>query len=408
MTLRISTKNYVSLKSITKPHRIYGYDRIEKNAIEQFENAMSEAFAVVGSGMPDMHLGYNMPIGGVIGTTDVIVPSWVGYDIGCGVFAVKTTFDAWEVKSKSEEIFNNIYELVPTGFNRHTEANAPPDWSFKSTDWTPFLAEMYHENKGHLQLGTLGSGNHFIEIGVGWDEHVWIIVHSGSRNIGHSVATHYIKQACGLATGKLKQAEGNFGLDFFSMDPLQRALANDYETDMNFCLNFALENRRRIAILTAQAMSDIACTGAIISDTIINNNHNHAELRGTPWGDLWIHRKGATDASEKVEGVIPGNMRDGSFIVEGRGDPHSLYSSSHGAGRVGSRVDAGLKKSPLELRLAAVDVFKNQMGDIKAKITLDTLDENPMAYKPIAPVLEAQRDLCKVTNHIKPLINIKA
>jgi tRNA-splicing ligase RtcB len=409
MTLRTLNNFPVQFPGIKKPHNIYGIEGIELSALDQFAECMDQAFSVYGAAMPDMHLGYTMPIGGVILTLpEYLVPSWVGYDIGCGMYSVRTTFNTWKVKDAAKRIFDNIYRRIPVGFKHHTGAQTWPVLTDGRMPWSTALEKLFKEKKGLNQLGTLGGGNHFIEIGCGMDNRVSVTVHSGSRGIGHAVASHYMREACYYATGKRKLSEGSFPLDGGSMDKNQMHVFYDYQMDMKFCLKFALQNRRLIAERVIKAMQEEAPSGEADFENAINKNHNHAEYTETPFGAGWIHRKGATNAQKGMSGIIPGNMRDGVFIVEGRGVADSLYSSSHGAGRCGSRVEAGLKKAPMVERLQALDTFADQMEGVVAKVELDTLDENPLAYKPILRVLENQRDLCQIEDHIKPIINIKA
>ncbi len=336
----------------------------------------------MGALMPDAHLGYSLPIGGVVATQGVIVPSWVGYDIGCGMCAVKTDLYKHEVDPHREEIFGGIYRAVPTRF-KSNKSGEP--WDCENIPMTPILKTMFKKN-GLGQLGSLGSGNHFIEIDADEENKVWVVVHSGSRNLGHSVATHYMK----LASKSPKAREGHFGLRTDSDD------GKDYITDMEFLLEFALENRKRILARTLKEIYYRARDGdKPATENFINRSHNHAEEKN----GLWIHRKGATHAEEGMDGVIPGNMRDGSFIVEGKGNPDSLYSSSHGAGRAISRTKA--KQS------LSVDKFHRDMEGIKAKVGPSTLDESPDAYKDIFEIMRLQKDMVKVTHHLKPIINVK-
>ncbi|MCP4756332.1 MAG: RtcB family protein [Proteobacteria bacterium] len=358
---------------------------IEPEALSQFESAMTQEFSVKGALMPDAHVGYTLPIGGVVATDGVILPSWVGYDIGCGMCAVKTDFQPLQIGQHSNRIFQEIYQSIPTGF-KHNKKNGP--WRYRHLECTSTLERIFDKN-GLKQLCSLGSGNHFIEIGTDEENKVWIVVHSGSRGIGHAVASYYMR----VASGDGKPREGHYGFEVDSKN------GRDYIKDMNFCLAFALENRRRIiervfnivrGIIGEKPRPSFDTTG------MINRNHNHAELHE----GLWIHRKGATQAEKGMLGVVPGNMRDGSFIVEGLGNPDSLWSSSHGAGRV-----LGRRRAKKQLSL---DDFKGTMQGIKAKVTHSTIDESPFAYKDIYEVMALQNSLIKTLNHIKPIINIKA
>lgn len=368
---------------LNKPYKIYA-DYVESGAIDQFVSAMEQDYVVQGALMPDVHSGYSLPIGAVVACKGVIVPAYVGYDIGCGMCAVPTSFDKADVISNSKAIFDEIYNRVPVGFAHH--AKGPKFESVQllcGSSMTPVVDDLL--KKGAMnQLGTLGGGNHFIEIGYDENDRVWIIVHSGSRNLGHSVATHYMK----LASGSGKAKEGHYGLDFTSNDGL------DYVLDMSFCLKFALQNREYILHAVNEAMRKFI-RGDVGYKDLINRNHNHAEFKD----NLWIHRKGATHAEKGMMGVIPGNMRDGSFIVEGLGNPDSLYSSSHGAGRVMGRSAA---KKNLDL-----SHFQSDMKGIMARVEDSTLDESALAYKSIFDVMDMQKDLVNAVHRIKPLINIK-
>lgn len=365
-----------------KPTKIYA-EHVEPSAMEQFNGAMAQPFAVKGALMPDAHTGFELCIGGVVATRDVVVPGWVGVDIGCGLCALPTDLSADEVRSKAKEIFDEIYRAIPVGFNHNQK---PSEWAFEEEiPRTNRMQEIFDKN-GLFQLGSLGGGNHFLEIGADENDRVWVVIHSGSRGIGHTTATHYMRLAKMLNEPK----EAHFGLDVNS------AYGKDYITDLGFCLQFALENRaqmlRRIDLIlmtTCQSGKGGQWSG------LINRNHNHAELKD----GLWIHRKGATHAELGMMGVIPGNMRDGSFIVRGKGNPDALWSSSHGAGRVMGRKQAE--------RTLDMDSFKSTMAGIVAKVGPDTLDESPMAYKDIHEVMRLQADLVDVVHHVKPILNIK-
>lgn len=363
-----------------KPYRIFA-EAVEHGALNQFESALKQSFAVRGALMPDAHTGYALPIGAVVAAAGVIVPAWVGYDIGCGMCALPTTHEAGEVRRNAKAIFDSIYQEIPVGFE-HNRRDTP--WKEeKSLPRSKMLNDIFGKN-GLRQLGSLGSGNHFIEIGVDGNECVWVIIHSGSRNIGHSVASHYMR----LASPDGKPREDHLPLDMDSRH------GKDYIADMNFCLAFALQNRlemmRRILRVTERL-----CRGEGVWPELINRNHNHAEQKG----GLWIHRKGATHAEAGMMGVIPGNMRDGSFIVRGKGNPDSLWSSSHGAGRV-----LGRKEAKRQLNVAD---FRRAMSGVVARVDNATLDEAPFAYKNVFDVMEQQSDLVEVVAHVRPMVNIK-
>jgi len=361
-----------------KPHKIFAKE-IEPSALDQFYSAMRLEYSVRGALMPDAHTGYTLPIGAVVATDGIILPSWVGYDIGCGICAVPTNLSQDDIIRHAGAIFNTIYRLIPTGFHHNPSDSS---WEHHHLPRTKVLDHIFNKN-GLKQLGSLGSGNHFIEIGVDDNRTIWIIIHSGSRNLGHSIATHYMKLAAG---GKAR--EGHFGFPVLSPE------GQDYLNDLNFCLEFALVNRYEMIRRVVAAIQTF-CHGDAQWEKLINRNHNHAENKN----GLIIHRKGATHAETGMLGVIPGNMRDGSFIVEGKGHPEALWSSSHGAGRVMGRKAA---KKQITLKQ-----FSASMVGIVAKVDHHTLDEAPLAYKNIDDVMALQKDLVKVLHRVRPLINIK-
>lgn len=370
---------------MSKQSKIYA-EVLEPSALEQYESAMALDCVVQGALMPDAHTGYTLPIGSVIATDGTLFPSWVGYDIGCGMVALPVGLGSGAIRENAEAIFDAIYRLVPTGFAKHNQPRRlPDDLALLLERATPSCRDIMREKVGHRQLGTLGSGNHFIEVGADEDDQVWIVIHSGSRGIGHSVATHYMK----LASGTDKAMEGHFGFAPGSDN------FDAYLADLNFCLAFALENRKRMAQAVVEAIRESCPGGGPDWDLLINRNHNHAEMRD----EMMIHRKGATHAEAGMMGVIPGNMRDGSFIVRGKGNPDSLFSSSHGAGRVMSR--SAIRKQ------VTMDQFSESMAGITARVNDSTLDESPFAYKDIFEVMRQQQDLVEVVARVVPIINVK-
>ena len=364
-----------------KPHHIFA-DAIDGKALSQFFDGLKQDFAVRGALMPDAHAGYALPIGAVVATEGVVVPAWVGYDIGCGMCALRLDVGAEDIRANARAIFDQIYRDIPTGFRHNDKSEG---WAAGEKLERTAVVQQQIDDGALRQLGSLGSGNHFIEIGEDEAGVAWVVIHSGSRNVGHKTATHYMK----LASGDGKAREDHLPLRVDSADGAA------YVADLSFCLEFALENRRRMMARVVDAVR--RHVGRCEGDWggLINRNHNHAE----PKDGLWIHRKGATHAEAGMMGVIPGNMRDGSFIVRGKGNPDALWSSSHGAGRVLGRKQA---KETL-----ALDDFTETMAGVVAKVDMDTLDESPFAYKSIFEVMAAQADLVEVVAHIRPIINIK-
>jgi tRNA-splicing ligase RtcB (3'-phosphate/5'-hydroxy nucleic acid ligase) len=380
-----------SKNEITAPYKIYGEDNIEHGALTQFYDMMKLECTIKGALMPDAHHGYTLPIGGVLATRDTIFPSMVGFDIGCGMGALKLPYKKHEIEQYRKDIFDSIYRSVPTGVggkNTHRRSKPIEDWDYNHLSRSNFLDNIML-NGGLADLATLGSGNHFIEIGHDKNNDVWVIIHSGSRGVGHKTATHWMSLAC---EGD-KPKDGPYGFDTASENGML------YTLDMEFCLEFALENRKR---MMQRVVKEIAhyCKGdrKIDWDNLINRNHNHAEYSHKL--DAVIHRKGATHAAKGMMGVVPGNMRDGSFIVKGFGASDSMNSSSHGAGRKLSRTKAKEKLT--------MERFVIQMKGITAKVETGTIDESPNAYKDIFHVMDLQHELVEIIAHVKPLINIKA
>ncbi len=366
------------LDQLGKPYKIFA-EVLEQGAIDQFVDFMRQDWVIKGALMPDAHTGYSLPIGGVIACDAFISPQAVGYDIGCGMCALPTTYNVQDVRGNSKKIFDSIYRSIPVGFNHNQK---PTEWEYIG-EFSEKMREIFDKN-GLLQLGSLGGGNHFIEIGADETEKVWVIIHSGSRGIGHATASHYMR----IASPDGKAKEGPFGFKDDSHAGME------YIADLTFCLAFALENRHEMMRRIVHDISNY-CEGDADWSGLINRNHNHAEYKD----GLWIHRKGATHAELGMMGVIPGNMRDGSFIVRGKGNEEALWSSSHGAGRVLGRKEAQ--------RTLNMGQFTEAMSGVVALVTPETLDESPFAYKSIFDVMRQQIDMVETVAHVKPIINIK-
>ncbi len=369
---------------LDKPINIFT-DYADGAALDQFYGAMKQEFAIQGALMPDTHKGYSLPIGAAVATQDYVLPSWVGYDIGCGMCAMRLDVDKTDVRTNAKAIFDQIYRDIPVGFR----INAQPSENATKLELAGLSddARKIAEKKNWLcALGSAGGGNHFIEVGSDEKHKIWVVIHSGSRGVGHGIAQHYMR----LASPNGKASEGHYGFSTNSAE------GQDYINDLNWCLQYALDNRK-VMLLRVAKVIDRYCGGLISVDLegIINRNHNHAVERD----GLWIHRKGATHAEAGMKGVIPGNMRDGSFIVRGKGNPDSLYSSSHGAGRVLGRREAKEKLNTND--------FVETMSGIVARVDAGTLDESPFAYKDIFSVMEQQKDLVEVVAQVTPIINVK-
>lgn len=359
---------------------------IEDGAVEQLKNLANLPFLYKWvCAMPDCHQGYGMPIGGVIATEGVIIPNAVGVDIGCGMCAVKT-----ELTNISQEelkrIMGEIRKQVPVGFAHHQKKQDEVLMPKKE-----FGSKIASERENALtQLGTLGGGNHFIEIQKGSDGHIWIMIHSGSRNLGFKVANQYNKEAIDLNDKWHTVVPKEHQLAFL---PIDSRLGEEYLMEMNYCVDFALANRK----LMMDRILDIFNTE---HDPMINIAHNYAVLENHFGKNVVIHRKGATLAREKVVGIIPGSMGTSSYIVEGLGNKESFESCSHGAGRRMGRQQA-IRELSLEHEQ---EIMKDILGGPR---TQNDLEEAPSAYKDILDVMENQKDLVKILVELKPLAVIK-
>lgn len=357
---------------------IYALDADEKT-LEQYNSAIDLPCVTRSALMADAHAGYSLPIGAVVETDGIIFPSWVGYDIGCGVLGYQTPLSIYDIEDRLEEIYTGILAAVPVGFNKHTE---PQDDQDISLGLSPEAYSIYHDRGGQYQLGTLGGGNHFIEVGYDASDNVWVTIHSGSRGAGHGIASHYMA----LAADSDEPLEGHFGFG------VHTDLGKSYLRDQNIMVKYALMNRMDMLRHTCGVLG---CPCPPLHH-VINQPHNFVEVDED---GLCLHRKGATIAHQGVMGVIPGNMRDGTAVVVGKGDPQSLHSASHGAGRVLSRSKA---RKTIDLK-----VFAQQMEGIVCDPAESRLDEAPGAYKNFQEVMDAQRDLVQVTHWVHPLVNVK-
>ena len=371
------------MKKTDKLASLVPLDAIEPGALAQIYDNLADPRLLKLAIMPDVHQGYDLPIGGVALVDGHVCPGYVGYDIGCGMCAVDTGVAAAELlpdRRSREALFAAIQERIPVGVGGRRGRLPYPE--FVSACGDPALTAQVGRGV-HSQLGTLGGGNHFIELSADRAGMLWVTIHSGSRNVGHSVGTAYM-------------AKAKRGRDKFL--PVDSELGRAYLADMDYCLRFALENRRQM-LADVLALLDFSSRDVqtLLKKRMINENHNHAERRGD--GTV-LHRKGATPADLDQPGIIPANMRDGIFVTRGLGNAAYLASASHGAGRTMSRA-RGRNQVDLE-------AFRRAMAGIVARVDRHTLDESPFVYKEIETVIAAQQGVViEVVNHLLPLVNVK-
>jgi tRNA-splicing ligase RtcB (3'-phosphate/5'-hydroxy nucleic acid ligase) len=370
---------------------------MEEGAMLQARNVANLPFAYRHIAiMPDSHEGYGMPIGGVLAARDVVVPNAVGVDIGCGMCALKTSLDSIP-KDLLKKIMGMIRELVPLGFKHHEKKQDIA--LMPSMDGLPKdgMVDREFEN-ARKQIGTLGGGNHFIEIQNGSDGRIWIMVHSGSRNIGLKVAGYYNNIAKDLNDKWLSRVEILKDLAFLPIDTRE---ARDYFAEMQYCIDFAFANRKLMMHNIVSVFHDYM--GRDFKELeFVNIAHNYARWEKHFDTRVIVHRKGATSARSGEIGIVPGSQGTKSYIVRGKGNPESFESCSHGAGRIMGRKQAQ-RTLDLKEEIAKLD----KTGIIHAVRHQRDLDEAPGAYKNIDKVMDDQQDLVEILVTLSPLAVIK-
>ncbi|MCK5023838.1 MAG: RtcB family protein, partial [Candidatus Aenigmarchaeota archaeon] len=341
--------------------------------------------------MPDCHQGYGMPIGGVLATTDVIIPNAVGVDIGCGMCAIKTSLTNIDTDAL-KSILGQIRSVIPVGFSHHKEKQT---WTgFDDAPDIPIIQNQLEKAK--YQLGTLGGGNHFLEIQSDTEGFIWIMIHSGSRNFGLKIATEYHRKAKEMCT----KWHSDIPTNDLSFLPYDSHDGIEYIDAMRFAMEFAKENRFYMlheikAIFKANFYN-------IIFDEIINIHHNYASIEKHFGKHVIVHRKGATSAKHGETGIIPGSQGSKSYIVTGKGNRESFMSCSHGAGR-----KMGRKQAINELDFEQEKAFLESQNILHSIRNKKDLDEACGAYKDINTVINNQLDLIDIMVELSPLAVIK-
>jgi len=357
-------------------------DDAEDGALEQAKHlaALPFAFKHVAL-MPDCHQGYGMPIGAVMATKGTIVPSAVGVDIGCGVYAAKL-FDDQEVSpDQLKKWMGEIRKVIPMGFNEH---ESPCEHMIEPET---LIAKSRYEAAAK-QLRTLGGGNHFIEFQQDERGGIWVMLHSGSRNLGYRVCQYYSKQAKELNKKWHTVVDPKWDLAFLPI-----AEAQGYLAEMRYCLYYAGYNRQAMM----HAILDIVGQTPLWECGI---HHNYVAQENHFGQNVWVHRKGATRARAGEFGIIPGSQGTASYIVKGLGNPESFMSCSHGAGRAMSRSQA---RKTLDLQ-GEIAKMGNVIHGIRHQ---EDLDEAAGAYKDIDVVMANQSDLVEVCERLTPLAVMK-
>jgi tRNA-splicing ligase RtcB len=375
-------------------------DALDDETLTQARNLanLSCAFRHVAV-MADAHVGYGMPIGGVLAAKDAVLPNGVGVDIGCGMRAVRTGLSEID-QGALKKILTGLRKAVPLGFKRHDQPRplqALPDVDAKADMDREMPVAAGELASARRQIGTLGGGNHFIELQRGSDNRIWLMVHSGSRNLGYKVAGHYNGLAVELARNQKGAAPGEQQLAAL---PTASEEGRRYLREMEYCVAFARANRGAIMAAFQEIVADAA--GCDQFEEPLDVAHNYA-ARETHFGrEVWVHRKGAARAFAGEYGIIPGSQGSCSYIVRGLGNPQSFMSCSHGAGRVMGRKEA---QRTLNLR-EEIDKL-NARGVLHSLRSRSDLEEAPGAYKDIGKVIDNQRDLIEVVVELQPLAVLK-
>lgn len=374
-------------------------DYVEKSAMRQIENLTTLPFLFHHLAiMPDVHTGMGMPIGGVLACKDAVIPNAVGVDIGCGMCAVKTNWKVADIPTDvlRKQIMRGIRKRIPLGMDHHKEAQ---DEKYLPTGHDIDKMEIVKRRQEYItkEVGTLGGGNHFIELQKDETGTLWIMIHSGSRNLGKLVGDYYNEKAKKLNERWYSVVSPDIRLSFL---PLRTDEFNAYWQEMKYCVDFALCNRKLMMKRIEEVIKD--AIPEIGFEPMINIAHNYAAWESHYGQDVIVHRKGATLAREGVIGIIPGSQGTASYIVEGLGNPESFCSCSHGAGRTLSRT-AAIRDLNLKEEVERLDA----LGIIHAIRNQNDMQEASGAYKDIETVIANEADLVKVKTRLLPVAVIK-
>lgn len=383
---------------------------MEAEAQKQLENVANLPFvhkwlAV----MPDVHVGKGATIGSVIPTIKTIIPAAVGVDIGCGMMAVQTTMSASDLPDGLAPLRHAIEAAVPHGRTNRGGSRDQGAWGtipkaqeqawkglsgvFKEvTDKHPKIAKSNNIN----HLGTLGTGNHFIEVCLDESDKVWVMLHSGSRGVGNRIGSYFIEKA--------KEEMRRFHINLPDMNlaylPQGSTYFADYVQAVSWAQEFAMTNRKLMMAAVLEALRGLACLPGFDADLMaVNCHHNYVSLEHHYGKDVFVTRKGAVRARLGDMGIIPGSMGTRSYIVRGKGNDESFHSCSHGAGRVMSRTAAKKRYT--------VEDHERATEGVECRKDAEVVDETPMAYKDIDKVMEAQKDLVDIVHTIKQVVCVK-
>ncbi len=393
---KVMTENHVPVKIWT--------DDVDDRSMEQLGNIAKLPFIHHHiAAMPDVHLGLGATIGSVIATHKAIIPAAVGVDIGCGMVAARLSITANDLDEKSlKKVFDQITRDVPVGRAQHADnrvlvdAVKPFEPGLKRlTDRHPELLKSFGKfSKWINQMGSLGGGNHFIEVCLDEADQVWVMLHSGSRGIGNAIADHFIK----LARKDMERWMINLPDRDLAYFPEGTEHFDDYVEAVHWAQEYAMQNRQCMLDLVLSALARHLPAFEVTTEAV-NCHHNYVAHEHHYGANVWVTRKGAIRAREGDLGIVPGSMGAKSYIVRGKGNPESFNSSAHGAGRKMSRTAA--EKAFNETDLA------NQTVGVICRKDKGVIDEIPGAYKDIDQVMANQNDLTEILHTLKQVVCVK-
>ncbi|MFE1045195.1 RtcB family protein [Streptomyces olivaceus] len=395
--------SYVEMPGAKVPIRMWTDPAgVEEGALQQLRNVATLPWIKGLAVMPDVHYGKGATVGSVIAMRGAVCPAAVGVDIGCGMSAVKTSLTANDLPGDLSRLRSRIEQAIPVGRGMHDSPLEPGRFHGLATSgWDDFwgrfdgvaeAVKFRHERAGR-QMGTLGSGNHFVEVCTDTTGSVWLMLHSGSRNIGKELAEHHIGVARGLPHN---QGLVDRDLAVFVADTPQMAA---YRNDLFWAQEYAKYNRTLMMALLKDVVRREFKKARPVFEPEISCHHNYVAEERYEGMDLLVTRKGAIRAGSGDYGIIPGSMGTGSYIVKGLGNADSFNSASHGAGRRMSRNAAKRRFSTRDL--------EEQTRGVECRKDSGVVDEIPGAYKPIDQVIDQQRDLVEVVAKLKQVVCVK-
>jgi tRNA-splicing ligase RtcB len=379
-------------------------DDVDERSKQQLSNIASLPFIHHHvAAMPDVHVGKGATIGSVIATHKAIVPAAVGVDIGCGMLACQLSLTANDIDEKSlQKVFHQISRDIPVGRNYHKDeralVNATKPFEARLNVMTqkhPGLLKSFGRfNNWINQMGTLGGGNHFIEICLDENNQVWVMLHSGSRGIGNGLADYFIE----LARKDMERLMVNLPDHDLAYFTEGTEYFDDYVEGVHWAQEYAYQNRQSMLDLILGGMHRLLPEFTVLNE-VVNCHHNYVAIEHHYGEDVYVTRKGAIRAREGDLGIIPGSMGARSYIVRGKGNPESFTSCAHGAGRRMSRTAAK--------ELFTQDDLKNQTEGVICRKDKAVIDEIPGAYKDIDTVMANQSDLVEVLHTLKQVVCVK-